>query len=106
VLRAVQTVVDEGLAHPILIGRPEIITTRITKAGLRLQAGVDFQICDPEDDPRFRRYWEAYHRLMGRNGVTPETAKKSSAPLEHPDCHDAGQNGGCRCHAVWFGGTF
>ncbi len=76
VLRAVQTVVDEGLAKPILIGRPNIITSRIAKAGLRLQAGVDFDICDPEDDPRFRQYWEAYHRLMGRDGVTPETAKK------------------------------
>ena len=76
VLRAVQTVVDEKLARPILIGRPEIIATRIAKAGLRLQAGVDFELCDPEDDPRFRQYWEAYHRIMGRNGVTPETAKK------------------------------
>ncbi len=75
-LRAVQTVVDEKLARPILIGRPEIIATRIAKAGLRLQAGVDFELCDPEDDPRFRQYWEAYHRIMGRNGVTPETAKK------------------------------
>ncbi|MFC4620653.1 NADP-dependent malic enzyme [Comamonas nitrativorans] len=76
VLRAVQTVVDEKLAKPILIGRPDIIAARIAKAGLRLQAGVDFEICDPEDDPRFRQYWEAYHRIMGRDGVTAETAKK------------------------------
>ena len=76
VLRAVQTVVDEKLAKPILIGRPDIIAARIAKAGLRLQPGVDFELCDPEDDPRFRQYWEAYHRIMGRNGVTTETAKK------------------------------
>lgn len=75
VLRAVQVVVEEGLAKPILIGRPAVIAARIEKAGLRLQPGVDVEICDPEDDPRFRQYWETYHHLMGREGVTPETAK-------------------------------
>lgn len=75
VLRAVQVVVDEGLAQPILIGRPSVIEARITKAGLRLQLGVNVDICNPEDDPRFRQYWETYHRLMGRDGVTPEGAK-------------------------------
>ena len=75
VLRAVQVVVEEGLAKPILIGRPAVIAARIEKAGLRLQPGVDVGICDPEDDPRFRQYWETYHHLMGREGVTPETAK-------------------------------
>lgn len=75
VLRAVQVVVDEGLARPILIGRPSVIEARIAKAGLRLQLGEHVDICNPEDDPRFRQYWETYHRLMGRDGVTPEGAK-------------------------------
>ena len=74
-LRAVQVVLDEGLAKPILIGRPEVIRMRIERAGLRLQPGRDFEIVNPEDDPRFRDYWETYHKLMGREGVTPEAAK-------------------------------
>jgi len=77
VLRAVQVAVDDGLAQPILIGRPAVIEARIAKAGLRLQLGKDVDIVDPEDDPRFRQYWEAYHALMGRNGVTPEVAKSA-----------------------------
>ncbi len=75
VLRAVQVVLDEGLAKPILIGRPAVIAMRIERAGLRLKAGVDFSIVDPEDDPRYRDYWELYHSIMGREGVTPEMAK-------------------------------
>ncbi|RCX09386.1 NADP-dependent malic enzyme [Extensimonas vulgaris] len=75
VLRAAQVAVDDGLARPILIGRPAVIAARIAKAGLRIQPGSDVEICNPEDDPRFRQYWETYHRLMGRNGVTPEAAK-------------------------------
>jgi len=75
VLRAVQVVLDEGLARPILVGRPEVIRMRIERAGLRLQPGRDFESVDPADDPRFRAYWESYLRLMGRDGVTPEAAK-------------------------------
>ncbi|WP_037472407.1 NADP-dependent malic enzyme [Simplicispira psychrophila] len=75
VLRAAQTAIDDGLARPVLIGRPAVIQARITAAGLRLQPGVNIEVCDPDDDPRFRQYWETYHRLMGRNGVTPEAAK-------------------------------
>jgi len=75
VLRAVQVVVDEKLAEPILVGRPAVIEARIKKAGLRLQPGKDVEIVDPEDDPRFRQYWETYHGIMGRDGVSPETAK-------------------------------
>ena len=75
VLRAVQTVVDEGLARPILIGRPGVIAMRIQKDGLRLVPGTDFELVDPEDDPRFKEYWSDYHALMGRDGVTPEMAK-------------------------------
>ncbi len=74
-LRAAQNVVDDRIAHPILIGRPAVIAARIAKAGLRIQPGKDVEICNPEDDPRFRQYWEHYHQLMKRNGATPEMAK-------------------------------
>ena len=75
VLRAVQVVLDEGLAQPILVGRPAVIDMRIERAGLRLKAGTDFEVCDPENDPRFRDYWEQYHQLMCRDGMSPEAAK-------------------------------
>ena len=75
VLRAVQIALDEKLVQPILIGRPAVIATRIERAGLRLVAGRDFEIVNPEDDTRFRQYWEAYHELNARDGVTPEMAK-------------------------------
>ena len=75
VLRAAQVAVDDGLAHPILIGRPNVIEARIAKAGLRIKPGKDVEICNPDDDPRFRQYWEAYHGLMSRDGVSVEGAK-------------------------------
>ena len=75
VLRAVQVVVDEGLAQPILVGRPTVIDARVQKAGLRIRRGTDFAVVNPEDDPRFKQYWETYHRIMGRNGVSMEAAK-------------------------------
>ena len=75
VLRAAQLAVDEKLAQPILIGRPAVIEARIAKAGLRLKLGQDVQVVNPESDTRFRQYWETYHRMMGRNGITPEAAK-------------------------------
>ncbi|HEX7383557.1 MAG TPA: NADP-dependent malic enzyme [Burkholderiaceae bacterium] len=74
-LRAVQIALEEGLVQPILIGRPAVIAQRIERAGLRLVPGRDFELVNPEDDPRFRQYWEAYHELKGRDGVTPEMAK-------------------------------
>ncbi|MBN9369567.1 MULTISPECIES: NADP-dependent malic enzyme [unclassified Hydrogenophaga] len=74
-LRAAQMAIDDGLAHPILIGRPAVIEARIAKAGLRMRLGVDVENVNPEDDPRFRQYWEHYHQLMGRQGATPEVAK-------------------------------
>ncbi|MDP2261527.1 MAG: NADP-dependent malic enzyme [Hydrogenophaga sp.] len=74
-LRAAQMAIDEQVARPILIGRPSVIAARIEKAGLRLRLGVDVENVNPEDDPRFRQYWEHYHKLMGRNGATPEVAK-------------------------------
>src|ERR1700756_3636339 len=75
VLRAVQIALDEKLVKPILVGRPAVIASRIERAGLRLQAGGDFELTNPEDDTRFRQYWEAYHQLNARNGVTTEMAK-------------------------------
>ncbi|MCX2860733.1 NADP-dependent malic enzyme [Paucibacter sp. PLA-PC-4] len=75
VLRAVQVALDEGLVKPTLIGRPEVIAMRIQRAGLRLQLGGDVAVIDPENDARFRQYWEAYHQIMGRRGFTPEAAK-------------------------------
>ncbi len=74
-LRAAQIAIEDHIARPILIGRPAVISARIAKAGLRMQPGVDVEICDPSDDPRFRQYWEAYHQIMKRNGATPEVAK-------------------------------
>ncbi len=74
-LRAAQMAIDDKIAQPILIGRPAVIAARIAKAGLRMQLGKDVEVCNPEDDPRFRQYWEHYHSLMKRNGATPEVAK-------------------------------
>jgi malate dehydrogenase (oxaloacetate-decarboxylating)(NADP+) len=68
--------VDEGLAWPILVGRPDVIEQRIHKLGLRIHAGEHFEIVNPENDPRYRAYWMEYHRLMQRNGVTQEYAKR------------------------------
>ena len=75
VLRAAQLAIEDGLAQPILIGRPAVIESRIAKAGLRMKLGQDVECVNPESDARFRQYWETYHRLMGRHGVTPEAAK-------------------------------
>ena len=75
VLRAVQVVVDEGLAKPILVGRPAVIAQRIERYGLRLKVGAHFEMINPEDDPRFRAYWTEYLRLTERNGVTEQLAK-------------------------------
>ena len=75
VLRAVQVVVDEGLAKPVLIGRPEVISSRIKRYGLRLASGKDFEVVNPESDSRYREVWSEYHTAMGRRGVTPDVAK-------------------------------
>ena len=75
VLRAVQVVVDEKLARPILVGRPAVLETRIHKFGLRLKQGVDFDVINPDHDERYREYWQAYYELTNRKGVTQEYAK-------------------------------
>ena len=74
-LHAAHMAIDEHLARPILIGRPAVINARLKKAGLRMRLGTDVEHINPEDDPRFRQYWEHYHQLMRRDGVTPEMAK-------------------------------
>jgi len=76
VLHAVQTVVDEGIAHPILVGRPAVIEQRIGRLGLRIRAGEHFELVNPDSDPRYREYWSEYHLLMQRHGITPESAKR------------------------------
>ena len=75
VLRAVQTVIDEQLARPILIGRPEVIASRIERLGLRMREGRDFELTNINSDPRFDDYWQQYHALTERRGVTPAAAK-------------------------------
>jgi len=75
VLRACQIVVDENLARPTLIGRPAIIAQRIEKFGLRLKEGLDYDVVNVEDDHRYRDFWQTYHRMMARRGVTEQFAK-------------------------------
>ncbi len=75
VLRAVQVVVDEGLAKPILVGRPAVLQQRIDRYGLRLAPGKDFEVVNPEQDDRYREYWQEYYRLTERKGISQEYAK-------------------------------
>ncbi|HVM83587.1 MAG TPA: NADP-dependent malic enzyme [Candidatus Binatia bacterium] len=75
VLGAAQTVVDEGLARPILIGRTAVVEKRIERLGLRLQKDRDFDLVDPDDDPRYKEYWTLYHSLTERRGVSPDVAR-------------------------------
>jgi len=75
VLRAAQVVLEEGLAQPILIGRPHVVEMRLKRYGLRIKPGVDFEIINPEDDPRYRDYVDLLIRIAGRRGVTTEVAR-------------------------------
>ena len=75
VLRAAQIVVDEGLALPTLIGRPLVIAERIQKFGLRLREGVDYSVVNVEQDHRYRDFWQTYHRMTERKGITAQVAK-------------------------------
>jgi malate dehydrogenase (oxaloacetate-decarboxylating)(NADP+) len=76
VLRAVQTVVDEGLARPILIGRPDVVEQRINRFGLRIRAGDHFELVNPDSDPRYKELWQDYYELTCRKGVGIEYAKR------------------------------
>lgn len=75
VLRAIQVVNDDGLAKPILIGRRKVVQMRLKRLNLRLEIDKDFELVDPEDDPRYKDYWTSYHEIMQRKGVTPADAK-------------------------------
>jgi malate dehydrogenase (oxaloacetate-decarboxylating)(NADP+) len=75
VLQAAQVIVDEGIAKPIIIARPAVFEKRVEKLGLRLKAGVDVEIINPENDPRYKEYWSEYYQLMQRRGITPQYAK-------------------------------
>ncbi|MFZ9110148.1 MAG: NADP-dependent malic enzyme [Burkholderiaceae bacterium] len=75
VLRAIQVVVDEKIAQPILVGRPQVVEKRISQFGLRMRVGVDFELVNPEQDDRYRDYWESYHLLTERKGVTAQYAQ-------------------------------
>jgi malate dehydrogenase (oxaloacetate-decarboxylating)(NADP+) len=75
VLRAAQAILEDTKEVPILIGRPEAVDLRCERLGLTLKRGGDFELVNPESDPRYRDYWETYHRLMARRGVTPDLAR-------------------------------
>ncbi|MFD0909285.1 NADP-dependent malic enzyme [Ruegeria arenilitoris] len=75
VLRAAQAILEETTETPILIGRPEVIEARCERLGLSVRPGQDFQIVNPENDPRYYDYWNSYHQIMQRRGVTPDLAK-------------------------------
>ncbi len=75
VLRAVQVAIDEKMAVPIVVGRPDVVQMRMDKVGIKLKVGKDFEIINPEDDPRYNDYWTTYHQRMERKGISPETAK-------------------------------
>ena len=76
VLHAIRTVVGENLAYPILVGRREVITRRLRELDLRLKPGEDFEICDPNNDPRYNEYWTLYHSMMERKGLSPDSARQ------------------------------
>ena len=75
VLRAIQVIVDEGLAHPIIVARPAVLDKRIERFGLRIKPGVDCEVINPEYDARYRDYWQEYQQLTERRGVTGQYAK-------------------------------
>ncbi|MEM7680220.1 MAG: NADP-dependent malic enzyme, partial [Pseudomonadota bacterium] len=77
VLQAIQHALDENLSKPIAIGRKRVIESRIERLGLRMEMEKDFEVVDPEDDPRYRDYWETYYKIMERRGVTQADAKNA-----------------------------
>jgi malate dehydrogenase (oxaloacetate-decarboxylating)(NADP+) len=75
ILRATQIIVEEGLARPILVGRPAVVEARLERFGLSVRPGSDFELVNPDDDPRYREYVQAYVKAAGRRGVTPDGAR-------------------------------
>jgi len=75
VLRAASAMLEETTEVPILIGRPKVVANRLERAGLSIKPGTDFELVNPQDDPRYRDYWQRYHQIMQRRGVTPDLAR-------------------------------
>ena len=75
VLRTANAMIEERVGVPILIGRPDVVARRCERAGLPIRPGRDFELVNPQSDPRYRDYWETYHQLLERRGVTPDTAR-------------------------------
>jgi malate dehydrogenase (oxaloacetate-decarboxylating)(NADP+) len=75
VLRAIRVVLEENLARPIVVGRPAVVQMRIERYGLKIEAGKDFELVNPESDPRYRDFWCDYYQIMSRKGVTPDIAR-------------------------------
>jgi len=80
VLRAAQQLIDDGLAKPVLVGRLLVVMQRLDRLGLRIKPGRDFELVDPEGDPRFPEYWRLYHSMMERKGVSPDLARNIVRP--------------------------
>ncbi len=111
VLRAVQVAIDEGLAKPILVGRPGVVAQRIERLGLRISQGEHFELIDPADDPRYREFWTTYHETMERKGVAPDVARTVvrsnttaiaalAVKLGYADAMICGMEGGYRDHLI------
>ena len=100
VLRAVQVVVDERLARPILVGRPAVIEQNVERFGLRMKAGTDVEIVNPESDPRYREYWSEYYRLTAAQGRVAAIREDRDAAAPHADRRDDGPHGRRRRHAL------
>ena len=98
VLRAVQTVIDEKLAHPILLGRRRVIESRLRQLGLRIKPEQDFELVDPQSDRRYKEYWTLYHNLMERRGRHPRRCQDGGAHPHHRHRGPDGQTGSGGCH--------
>ena len=98
VLRAAQVVLEEGIAKPILIGRPHVVEVRLKRYGLRIRPGTDFELINPEDDPRYRIYVDLLIELAGRRGVTQEAARTDGAHQPDGDCRTGAETRRRRCH--------
>ena len=100
VLRAAQVIVDEGLARPVLVGRDDVIGSRLQSLSLRIQPGSDCDIVSFENDASYEDTWREYYNLVRRSGVTAGARPRSYAHTPHADRRDAAASWRCRCHAV------
>ena len=95
-LRAASAMLEETTEVPILIGRPKVVANRLERAGLSIKPGTDFELVNPQDDPRYRDYWQSYHQIMQRRGVTPELARAILRTNTTAHWRDHGASGRCR----------